>query len=215
MLPASFSEQLLREQQLIREMERRREEQRRRSEEEEQGMVGRIMLSRMNTLEEGFREVLKEVKDMAYLAAANSSRAPSEVGVGRRVEAIRPATAPGNKNERPLSMNAAVGLGLGSGSAGVGVSEGSVQGASGTVRRKNPRKLQRRGTAAAAAMALGKGKEKEGEGRPLTPLTPGGEGISPMTLPASRDGEKKESKTAVDGEGKKENVPKDGAAEQK
>ncbi|KAF2723902.1 hypothetical protein K431DRAFT_208309, partial [Polychaeton citri CBS 116435] len=60
-MPASFSEQLQRE----RDMERMREEQRRRSEEEEKGMVNRIMLARMNTLEEGFREVLREIKDLS------------------------------------------------------------------------------------------------------------------------------------------------------
>lgn len=174
MLPASFSEQLLREQQFIREMERRREEKRRRSEEEENGMVGRIMLARMNTLEEGFREVLKEVKDMAYFA--NSSRGGSEVGIGRR-----PGTKEGKK-ERPLSM-------------GAEKSSEMVPGVSETVRRKNPRKLQRRGTANTAAGVMGNGKGKERESQPATP---GLDDVSPLTMtirdlgtPAG-DGEKKE-----------------------
>ena len=77
-MPASFSEQLLRE----REFERRREEERRRSEEEEKGMVNRIMLARMNTLEEGFREVLKEIKDLTR-STANSSRRDSETEFGK------------------------------------------------------------------------------------------------------------------------------------
>lgn len=92
-LPASFSEQLLREREFAHEMERRREE-RRRSEEEEKGMVGRIMLARMNTLEEGFREVLREVKDLASAAGANSSRGGSEVGLSR--------TRPGSSNQLAL-----------------------------------------------------------------------------------------------------------------
>ncbi|WPH04416.1 Hypothetical protein R9X50_00730700 [Acrodontium crateriforme] len=68
-MPASFSEQLLRE----REAALRRAEDRRRSEEEEKGMVNRIMLSRMNTLEEGFREVLREIKDLSAAASHQGS----------------------------------------------------------------------------------------------------------------------------------------------
>ncbi|KAI7540051.1 hypothetical protein KC331_g9390 [Hortaea werneckii] len=67
--PASFSEHFLRE----RELERRREEERRRGEEEEKGMVNRIMLARMHTLEEGFREVLREIKDLSSQKATGSS----------------------------------------------------------------------------------------------------------------------------------------------
>ncbi|KAK5133687.1 hypothetical protein LTR08_007441 [Meristemomyces frigidus] len=73
-MPASFNEQLLRQ----HDLERRREAERRRSEDEEKGMVNRIMLARMNTLEEGFREVLKEIKDFSSLTAGNS-RMSSEV----------------------------------------------------------------------------------------------------------------------------------------
>nr|POE46739.1 calcium channel yvc1 [Quercus suber] len=72
-MPASFSEAFYRD----RDLERRREDERRRSEDAEKGMVNRIMLARMHTLEEGFREVLKEIKDMSQ--AANSSRRDSEV----------------------------------------------------------------------------------------------------------------------------------------
>ncbi|PPJ60704.1 hypothetical protein CBER1_03458 [Cercospora berteroae] len=75
-MPASFSEQLMREQHLRRQAE----EDRRRSEEEEKGMVNRIMLARMHTLEEGFREVLKEIKDMSQ--QTNSSRRESEADSG-------------------------------------------------------------------------------------------------------------------------------------
>ena len=83
-IPSSFSEQMLRERDLEREMERRRAVERRRSEDEEKGRVGRIMLARMNTLEEGFREVLREVKDLASAAGANSSRGNSELGLRTR-----------------------------------------------------------------------------------------------------------------------------------
>ena len=75
-MPASFSEQLLRE----REMERRQEAERRRTEDEEKGMVNRILLARMHTLEEGFREVLKEVKDLTR-STANSSRRDSDADI--------------------------------------------------------------------------------------------------------------------------------------
>ncbi|KAI7374056.1 hypothetical protein KC336_g20290, partial [Hortaea werneckii] len=43
------------------------------SEEEEKGMVNRIMLARMHTLEEGFREVLREIKDLSSQKATGSS----------------------------------------------------------------------------------------------------------------------------------------------
>ncbi|KAL1304520.1 hypothetical protein AAFC00_003506 [Neodothiora populina] len=94
-LPASFSEQLRRERDFDREMERRHEQKRRQQEEEEKGMVGRIMLARMNTLEEGFREVLREVKDLASVAGANSSRGGSEIGIGNRHK-------PGTGGQLPL-----------------------------------------------------------------------------------------------------------------
>ncbi|KAK4494473.1 hypothetical protein PRZ48_014771 [Zasmidium cellare] len=91
-MPASFSEQMMRE----RELQRRAEEERRRSEEEEKGMVNRIMLARMHTLEEGFREVLKEIKDLSQ-NATNSSRRDSEVDSAGA--AIPPAGRP--KPQRP------------------------------------------------------------------------------------------------------------------
>nr|POF16269.1 calcium channel yvc1 [Quercus suber] len=74
-MPASFGEAFYRD----RDLERHREDARRRSEDAEKGMVNRIMLARMHTLEEGFREVLKEIKDMSQ--AASSSRRDSEVDV--------------------------------------------------------------------------------------------------------------------------------------
>ncbi|KAK3716234.1 hypothetical protein LTR37_006679 [Vermiconidia calcicola] len=79
-MPNSFSEQLLRE----REIERRQEEARRRSEEEEKGMVNRIMLARMHTLEEGFREVLREIKDLSR-SNANSSWRDSDAEASQTV----------------------------------------------------------------------------------------------------------------------------------
>ncbi|KAK4617602.1 Calcium channel [Fulvia fulva] len=89
-MPASFSEQLMRE----RELQRRAEEDRRRSEEEETGMVNRIMLARMHTLEEGFREVLKEIKDMSHNANSGSRRDSEGDSVGQMIrggpKAIRP-----------------------------------------------------------------------------------------------------------------------------
>ncbi|KAI7224140.1 hypothetical protein KC365_g10938 [Hortaea werneckii] len=80
--PASFSEHFLRE----RELERRREEERRRGEEEEKGMVNRIMLARMHTLEEGFREVLREIKDLSSQKATGSSGSREGGGGGRGSE---------------------------------------------------------------------------------------------------------------------------------
>ena len=73
-MPASFSEQMMREHQI----QRKRDEERRRTEDDEKGMVNRILLARMHTLEEGFREVLKEVKDLTR-STAGSSRRDSDV----------------------------------------------------------------------------------------------------------------------------------------
>lgn len=135
-MPASFSEQLLRE----RDLERRREEDRRRTEEEEKGMVNRIMLARMHTLEEGFREVLKEIKDMN----AGSSRRDSEADVsGLRVRHERPRleTAHSSQSHGTVQqLKTPVARRLGS-------NEGKA--------RRSPKKLQRRGT---------KGKEVEQPG---------------------------------------------------
>jgi hypothetical protein len=58
-------------------------------------MVNRIMLARMNTLEEGFREVLKEIKTISSTAASAAgvaSRHGSEgdiIGVKARAKAER------------------------------------------------------------------------------------------------------------------------------
>ncbi|KAF4549071.1 putative ion transport protein [Elsinoe fawcettii] len=60
-MPASFSEQILRERETAR---RIRDEERRRSEVEERGVVQRLVLTRMNTLEEGFREVISAVREL-------------------------------------------------------------------------------------------------------------------------------------------------------
>ncbi|KAF2227098.1 hypothetical protein BDZ85DRAFT_58434 [Elsinoe ampelina] len=60
-MPASFSEQMLRERETAR---RLRDEDRRRSEAEERGVVQRLVLNRMNTLEEGFREVISAVREL-------------------------------------------------------------------------------------------------------------------------------------------------------
>ncbi|KAI5201624.1 hypothetical protein E4T39_05149 [Aureobasidium subglaciale] len=96
-IPASFSEQMLRERELAQDKERRREEQRRRSQEEEKGMVGRIMLTRMNTLEEGFREILREVRDLAH-----TSRGTSEAGMfNSRASLVVPPSSDGNALSRP------------------------------------------------------------------------------------------------------------------
>jgi len=71
---------------------RMRQLQRERGEEEDreaQQRMSRLMLARMNNLEEGFREVLKEVKDWSRAGSGNTS----EVGRGkaktRRVEELR------------------------------------------------------------------------------------------------------------------------------
>lgn len=96
-MPASFSEQMMRD----RDLRRMAEEKRRRSEEEEKGMVNRIMLARMHTLEEGFREVLKEIKDMSQ--NANSSRRESEVDSNVQSKHHKPARPKGEvSRDQPI-----------------------------------------------------------------------------------------------------------------
>lgn len=60
-MPASFSEQMLREREAAR---RARDDERRRKETQESGVVQRLVLNRMNTLEEGFREVISAVREL-------------------------------------------------------------------------------------------------------------------------------------------------------
>lgn len=167
-MPASFSEQLMRE----RELDRRREDERRRSEAEEKGMVNRIMLSRMHTLEEGFREVLKEIKDMSH---ANSSRRESEADSGGLLA----------KQGRPRINTA---QSQGSGGAGPKTPIGRI-GGNEFKSKKSPRKLQRRGT---------KGKEPE---RPGTAMRVHDENAaSPESVKSITEQPREEDRQAVEGD---------------
>ncbi|KAK3113455.1 hypothetical protein LTR53_009228 [Teratosphaeriaceae sp. CCFEE 6253] len=139
-MPASFSEQMMRDRDIQREMERMREEKRRQSEEQEKGMVNRIMLARMHTLEEGFREVLNEIKGMSQ--NANSSRRESEADVAVRKPRPKVDTATSSQVRGVVSPLTPVGKTMGG--------DGKP--------RKSPRKIQRRNT---------KGKEPERPGSAL------------------------------------------------
>jgi len=138
-MPASFSEQLFRE----RELARRAEAERKRAEsEEENSMVGRIMLARMNTLEEGFREMLKEVRVMR-LEGTVGSRSGTDGG-----------SAP-TRSQRGSGVTLATAPNSGSGSSGLLPETRPVTPLSksfGSKPRKSPRKIQRRP----------KGKEPQG-----------------------------------------------------
>ena len=90
--PASFSTQMQYATAGMRELKELQERDlRRKSVDEENGMVTRIMLTRMNALEEGFRDILKEVKGMRS-DAYTSSRGGSVVDGGG-----------GGKGDRPKS----------------------------------------------------------------------------------------------------------------
>ncbi|KAK4544442.1 hypothetical protein LTR36_004333 [Oleoguttula mirabilis] len=148
-MPASFSEQFQRE----RDLERRREEERRRGEEEEKGMVNRIMLARMHTLEEGFREVLKEIKDLN----ANSSRRTSEVDLaGHRARHERPRIETASSSQSHVNVPPKTPVGR------IGGIEAKP--------RRSPKKLQRRGT---------KGKEVD---RPGSSMRTENEVPSPLSV---------------------------------
>ncbi|OQO00233.1 hypothetical protein B0A48_14020 [Cryoendolithus antarcticus] len=109
-MPASFSEQFLRS----RDLERMREEERRRSEAEEKGMVNRIMLARMNTLEEGFKDILKEIKGISSQRESKngSSRQQSEVefamGGGPKMHVLRPRQQVEGKAKSPKKLRSGV-----------------------------------------------------------------------------------------------------------
>jgi hypothetical protein len=122
-LSASFTSAFQRERDFFDERRRREEaeEKRKRSEDdEEKGMVNRIMLARMNTLEEGFREVLKEIKTISSSAAA------SAVGA---VAAAR--SRQGSEGELPIGVKARAKAERGMGLAGDG--------------KRSPRKVVRKG----------------------------------------------------------------------
>lgn len=87
-MPASFATQM-------DFSNRMRQLQKERGEEEDreaQQRLSRLMLARMNTLEEGFREVIREVKDWSRTGGAGSATG-SETGrakaKARRVEELR------------------------------------------------------------------------------------------------------------------------------
>ncbi|KAF2157516.1 hypothetical protein K461DRAFT_289823 [Myriangium duriaei CBS 260.36] len=92
-MPASFSEQMLRE----RELSRRREDERRRSEQEEKEVLGRMVLTRMNTLELGFREVISAVREMR----AEASRA----GTGSERGGTQSSGERGGMSKSHLAVN--------------------------------------------------------------------------------------------------------------
>jgi hypothetical protein len=52
-------------------------------ENDDNGMIGRLMLARMKTLEEGFAEVVKEFRGMGLRTAGNSSVELEERGKGK------------------------------------------------------------------------------------------------------------------------------------
>ena len=142
-LSASFTSAFQRERDFFEERRRREdaEEKRKRSEdEEEKGMVNRIMLARMNTLEEGFREVLKEIKTISSSAAA------SAVGVAAVAAASR--SRQGSEGEIPVGVKARAKAERGLGLAGDG--------------KRSPRKVVRKGGKGTEAER--DGKERPGSG---------------------------------------------------
>ena len=71
--------------------------------EDTEGMMGRLMLARMKTLEEGFAEVVKEFRGMR--TAGNSSvENESLLGVGRGKGKDRVTNGGGTRKKRPVAM---------------------------------------------------------------------------------------------------------------
>ncbi|TKA76127.1 hypothetical protein B0A55_03261, partial [Friedmanniomyces simplex] len=129
-MPASFSEQLL------------PGGEARQGEEQEKGMVNRIMLARMHTLEEGFREVLKEIKDMSHHASSSRRESEGDVAVrGKPRPAPKVDTGGSNQGRGGVAPLTPVARSVAAGGEGKA--------------KKSPRKLQRRNT---------KGKEADRPG---------------------------------------------------
>ena len=151
-MPASFSEQMLRERDWERERERARDEERRRGEDEEKGMVNRIMLSRMYTLEAGFKEVLKEIKDLSQ--NAGSSRRESEAEQPRRRPGIETTNSSQSHGQAGGPPRTPIGR--------IAGNEGRA--------RKSPRKIQRRGTKGKEVTLTGLSSSvRAGESREMAP----------------------------------------------
>lgn len=138
-MPASFSEQMLRE----REFAKRMADERRRSEQEEKEVLGRVMLTRMNTLELGFREVVSAVREMrneVSRAGTGSERGgAASVGEATSQAYIRGnpgfGLAPGGSE---LTSTASSNIG----SARPSTPSGRTSGGGGK-ERKSPRKIKR------------------------------------------------------------------------
>lgn len=111
-LPASFASQMNYMQQALRksQLELREAETKRRNEEGE--MFGRLMMARMNTLEEGFREVVHEVREgMKQVGSGIVSRQRSperELNIAKRSKRFR------DRQERQDSGRGSVGSAGGS-----------------------------------------------------------------------------------------------------
>ncbi|PQE05271.1 integral membrane channel protein [Rutstroemia sp. NJR-2017a BVV2] len=88
-------------------------------EESADGMMGRLMLARMKTLEEGFAEVVREFRGMGMRTAGNSS-VENEPSVGRRKVGEKRKVGEREKGKRPgtagnVSVERSEGDGLGRG----------------------------------------------------------------------------------------------------
>lgn len=121
-LPASFASQMNHMQKMLRQSQQevREAESKRRTEESE--MFGRLMMARMNTLEEGFREVVHEVREgMKQVGSGTGSRQRSperDINVGKRGKKFK------ERQERQVGGNVSVGSGGGSaGGSIVGVGD--------------------------------------------------------------------------------------------
>jgi hypothetical protein len=79
---------------------------------EDNGMMGRLMLARMKTLEEGFAEVVKEFRGMGLRTAGNSSVELDESGKGKGRERDKGRRRRGLPRTKSEVNVAKVGLGL-------------------------------------------------------------------------------------------------------
>lgn len=234
-LPNSLSEQLVREQRVRQRQQQRRVlddeddsaarnprktrqqlQAKKADEDAEHGVVSRIMLARMHTLEEGFREVLREIKELSNSQYPGSSRRDSEIeGPSGPASLTQPVNV--GRGGRPTLATAAPGLGSSSSAPktpGLGrvLATAAVGAPAGTgkvgVLSSSPRKLaagaaRKERAAKRASKGSTEGGESAGSSTAATAAATGGAGPAATTAadaPESSPGKTRGNIAAGEGE---------------
>lgn len=124
-LPASFASQMAHATHAVRQSQRQLQEQQRQDEadrrKDDTELLSRLMMARMNTLEEGFREVVHEVRESMKKGGSNTTAAAVGTNTGRQRSLERPdrgADKIGRKKRDNKAVVAAASTELDSGNGG-------------------------------------------------------------------------------------------------